>query len=203
MNSQVIVGGHKIEDTPQFRSALEERQSMLLKEFDQKFQDIEKERQLIEEDKAQVERYKNLLLKQRDIMIALTTKLNERDETIVQLQEELDAYDKINREQEDILELKNNRVVLLENLLKKNNIKIPDDKTKTIDKEMYNSKRNERIYTPYEADNNVPTTLLSADEKIRELSSIVNEQEVYFFNLERDKHFEISFAEVYRFRKSE
>ena len=99
MNSQVIIGGHKIEDTPQFRSALEERQTILLKEFDQKFQEFERERQQIEEEKAQVERYKQLLLKQRDIMIALTTKLNERDETIVQLQEELDAYDKINREQ--------------------------------------------------------------------------------------------------------
>ena len=38
-------------------------------------------------------RYKQLLLKQRDIMIALTQRLNERDEQIVELQEELDAYD--------------------------------------------------------------------------------------------------------------
>jgi len=38
-------------------------------------------------------RYKQLLLKQRDIMIALTSRLNERDETIARLQEELDAYD--------------------------------------------------------------------------------------------------------------
>ena len=28
-------------------------------------------------------------------MIALTTRLNERDETIIQLQEELDAYDRL------------------------------------------------------------------------------------------------------------
>ena len=48
--------------------------------------ELEKERQLIVEDKAQVDRYKQLLLKQRDIMIALTSRLNERDETIVQLQ---------------------------------------------------------------------------------------------------------------------
>jgi kinesin family protein 3/17 len=53
-----------------------------------------------------VDRYKQLLLKQRDIMIALTTRLNERDETIIQLQEELDAYDRIHRETEDILEIK-------------------------------------------------------------------------------------------------
>ena len=63
-------------------------------------QEIEKERVQIEEDKQYVDRYKQLLLKQRDIMIALTSRLNERDETIIQLQEELDAYDRINRETE-------------------------------------------------------------------------------------------------------
>ena len=52
----------------------------------------------MEEDKAQVDRYKQLLLKQRDIMIALTARLNERDDTIIQLQEELDAYDRSYRE---------------------------------------------------------------------------------------------------------
>jgi hypothetical protein len=46
-----------------------------------------------EENKAQVERYKQLLLKQRDVMLNLTTRLNERDEQILRLQEELDAYD--------------------------------------------------------------------------------------------------------------
>jgi len=40
-----------------------------------------------------VDRYKQLLLKQRDIMIALTGRLNERDEQILTLQEELEAYD--------------------------------------------------------------------------------------------------------------
>ena len=34
----------------------------------------------------QVDRYKQLLLKQRDIMIALTARLNERDEQIMGLQ---------------------------------------------------------------------------------------------------------------------
>lgn len=40
-----------------------------------------------------MERYKSLLLKQRDIMIALTQRLNERDEQILGLQAELEAYD--------------------------------------------------------------------------------------------------------------
>lgn len=75
-----------------------------------KMQEIEKERIQIEEDKQQVDRYKQLLLKQRDIMIALTSRLNERDETIIQLQEELEAYDKINRDTEHFMELKNMRI---------------------------------------------------------------------------------------------
>jgi kinesin family protein 3/17 len=87
--------------------------------------ELEQERQSIEEDKAQVDRYKQLLLKQRDIMIALTARLNERDESvrlcaassvspvlltrwrqIVALQEELDAYDRHQRMMEDILDQK-------------------------------------------------------------------------------------------------
>ena len=51
MNSQMLIGGKKIEDTPQFRSALEEKQRILRKEFDEKMQEIEKERIQIEEDK--------------------------------------------------------------------------------------------------------------------------------------------------------
>ena len=85
MNSQMLIGGKKIEDTPQFRSALEEKQKIIRLEYEEKLQEIEKERTQIEEDKAQVDRYKQLLLKQRDIMIALTSRLNERDETIIQL----------------------------------------------------------------------------------------------------------------------
>ena len=62
--------------------------------------DLEKERQSLNEDKAQVDKYKQLLLKQRDIMIALTTRLNERDETIIQLQEELNNLEKLGAEVE-------------------------------------------------------------------------------------------------------
>ena len=41
----------------------------------------------------QVDRYKLLLGKQRDIMIALSARLNQRDEQILKLQEELETYD--------------------------------------------------------------------------------------------------------------
>ena len=114
MNSQMLVGGRKIEDTPQFRSALEEQQRLIRQEYEGKLSEIEREREQIEEDKQQVDRYKSLLQKQRDIMIALTSRLNERDETIIQLQEELDAYDRIHRETEQVIELKQMRVQQLE-----------------------------------------------------------------------------------------
>ena len=91
---------------------------MIRKEYDEKMQEIEKERIQIEEDKQQVDRYKQLLLKQRDIMIALTSRLNERDETIIQLQEELEAYDRINRDTEQCMELKNYRIEQLQSFIK-------------------------------------------------------------------------------------
>ncbi len=47
-------------------------------------------------------------------MIALTSRLNERDETIIQLQEELDAYDRIHRETEQVIEAKSMRMMELE-----------------------------------------------------------------------------------------
>ena len=122
MNSQLLIGGRKIEDTPQFRNALEQQQKIIREQYEKKLLDLEKERQIIEEDKAQVGQYKQLLLKQRDIMIALTGRLNERDETIIQLQEELDAYDRIHRETEEALELKTEQVTKFEAILKEKNI---------------------------------------------------------------------------------
>ena len=43
-------------------------------------------------------------------MIALTARLNERDETIIQLQEELEAYERIHKESEMQADLKQERV---------------------------------------------------------------------------------------------
>ena len=106
LNSQLLIGGMKIEDTPQFKSALEERQREIRQEYEGRLGELEKERQQMEEDKAQVDRYKQLLLKQRDIMIALTARLNERDDTIIQLQEELDMIDRSYRESDQIKSLR-------------------------------------------------------------------------------------------------
>lgn len=73
-------------------------------EYAERLLELDRERQAVAEDKEQVERYKHLLLKQRDIMLSLTTRLNDRDETILLLQEEVDAYDRHVQSLEEELE---------------------------------------------------------------------------------------------------
>ena len=83
------------------------------------------ERETIEEEKAQVDRYKQLLLKQRDIMIALTQRLNERDEQIMALQDELDAYDRHQKELEEKLDEKTAALIHLQRVTMEHNANSP------------------------------------------------------------------------------
>ena len=187
MSEQMITGGHKIEETPQFQNALKNQ----LKLYENKILEIEKERQQLEEDKAENKEYKELLMKQRDIMNALTYKLNERDEHIAQLQEELESTEK----NEQGLR---NRVQFLENILTEK--KIPF----LIDNYNYNNINNFKknnagnfssSYLPYEAETNSkqfegrPIIMLSSKEKINELRSIISEQEnkIHFLDLVSQK----------------
>ena len=52
MNSQILIGGRKIEDLPQFQSALKQQQQKIRQEFKQEYESklnaIEKEREQIE-----------------------------------------------------------------------------------------------------------------------------------------------------------
>ena len=52
----------------------------------------------------------------------MTARLNERDETIIQLQEELDAYDRVNKESEEVSERRRARVKRLESALTDNGL---------------------------------------------------------------------------------
>jgi hypothetical protein len=107
---------------------------------------------------------------------------------IVQLQEEIDAYDKINREQEELLESRNERVTTLENILRRHNLPFPEDVMNNVvgnSREKMNRKNNnEKVYIPYEVEKNAKDleggiiTMLSADEKVKELNYIIKEQEV-------------------------
>lgn len=125
LENKIVKGGNKPRNTlGQSNENLEDSTTYDF-EYQKRFVELEKERQQLEEDRAQVDQYKQLLLKQRDIMIALTTRLNERDETIIQLQEELDAYDRIHYETDEMLQIKNIRVEQLEVILKTHNINIP------------------------------------------------------------------------------
>ncbi len=86
MQSSLLLGGREIVNDEDFGD--------LVAQYNDRMATLERERQTVEEDKANIVQYKTLLLKQRDIMIALTGRLSERDSTIKALQEELDAFDR-------------------------------------------------------------------------------------------------------------
>lgn len=144
----------------------------------------------MEESQAQVDRYKSLLQKQRDIMIALTTRLNERDEAIGQLQEELDAYDKIHKEAERSMDFYKRRVSTLENELNRRGINLPNESGD------YHRKDN-RVAPQEDKDTvklgeietfNINYKNLSfAQEKIEELREIAEERERKIEQLEIER----------------
>lgn len=82
MTSQLLVGGHNVEDTPEFRNALAIEHERIRGKYNERLQEIERERENMVHDKSRVDRYKQLLIKQRDIMIQLTARLNERDQSV-------------------------------------------------------------------------------------------------------------------------
>ena len=118
-------GDDKYSDDPHFRNALQEHQEVIRAKYEHRLADLEKERETIEEEKAQVDRYKQLLLKQRDIMIALTQRLNERDEQIMGLQDELDAYDRHQKVLEEKLDEKTAQLIHLQRVIMEHNATSP------------------------------------------------------------------------------
>ena len=96
-----------------FDLKLKNEHARIRDEYESKIRELEADRQEAEEGRAQVGRYKTVLLKQRDIMIALTARLNERDETIIRMQEELKAYDGEYRRVEDALDAKTAELIAL------------------------------------------------------------------------------------------
>jgi len=178
MSSQVLLGGEKIENTPQFLCALEEKHKIIKEEYDKKFHSLEREREQIEEDRAEVDRYKQLLLKQRDIMIALTERLKERDATIIKLQEVLQEYDKSHNEKEKALETKSIKLQFFENLLKTHRIPIPAFSGKSV--------TTERRYAPYlqeTASTENSVHLINGEERVGELMKVVEQQKAIIENL--------------------
>ena len=64
-------------------------------------------------------------------MIALTSRLNERDETIIQLQEELDAYDQITLDVETSAMQKQQRIDQLEQFVTETGYQVPENPFQT------------------------------------------------------------------------
>ena len=184
MNFQLIPGGTKIniEDTPQFQTLLKKNIILLEKDFNEKLSEIEQERKEIQASKEQVDSYNKLILKQNEIMSGLKNKVNESNEAIAQLQEEIEAYESMNKNQENIIENKEKRIKLLENLLSKNNIKFEKEERVTInlfddDDDNNNNKTfKKKIYTKNEKWNNI-NVMLTSDEKISELNKIIEEKD--------------------------
>ena len=74
---------------------------------------MENERSMIAEDKAATEKLKNLLLKQRDVMVALTKRLGERDQEVLELQASLEATEAKLKSAEDVLDKRTAQMIRL------------------------------------------------------------------------------------------
>ena len=164
MKFQMIPGGQKIkiEDTPEFKTLLQKHQILLQKDFNEKLSDLEKEKELIQISKEQVDSYNDLLNKQKETMESLTSSLKEKEDNINHLNEMIDSYEKIINEQDNIIEIKNQRIKLLENILTKNNISFPKDTI--IQTNFFNNKENK---DNNEFNENCITDNFNENEKIK------------------------------------
>ena len=113
MQSQLLVGGQSVQDTPAFKSMLAQEQSRIREEYKRKMAELENERRLIAEDKAATEKLKSLLLKQRDVMVALTKRLGERDKEVLDLQTRLESTEKKLKDTEDALDKRTAQLISL------------------------------------------------------------------------------------------
>lgn len=120
----VSYGNIKVEETPQFRKALEEKQKEMKIEFNKKLIQVQKSEPSVCEIKDNMN---SILYQQRDIMNELTERLNERDDIIIQLQEELDAFDRIQMEQEQEIIKKDMKINQLEGVIREKNIPFPSE----------------------------------------------------------------------------
>ena len=112
-----------IEQTPQFKMALEKNEQILLKEFENKIKEYKNENNIINNN-IEIIRYKNLILKQREMMSDLTKKMNEKDENIIQLKEDKELLETINEQQKYYISSLNKNFNYLIEYCKKNNDKV-------------------------------------------------------------------------------
>jgi hypothetical protein len=132
MQSQLLGAGvaARRETETAMAARLKAEHAKIRHEYEGKIRELEADRQEAEEGRAQVGRYKAVLLKQRDIMIALTARLNERDETIIRMQEELKAYDGEYRRVEDALDAKTAELIALRRAAMQHSAESPSQELK-------------------------------------------------------------------------
>jgi hypothetical protein len=171
---------------------------------------------------AEIERYKNLILKQREMMSELTKKINEKDENIIQLQEDKELLEKINEQGDYYISLLNknfsNLIEYCKNIKNKKNSEDNEDVlnncitlNKKINNDILNKSEskeknilNKKKYLPYNyslennksynlnisslnssmtsmnyinLNNDIQNALLTPEEKIKELKTILKEKE--------------------------
>ena len=191
MKFQMIQGGQKIkiEDTPEFKTLLQKHQILLQKDFNEKLNDLEKEKELIQISKEQVDSYNDLLNKQKETMESLTSDLKEKEENINHLNEMIDSYEKIINEQDNIIEIKNQRIKLLENILIKHNVSFPKDTLTQTQLNFYN-KINEG-----KNKDEIINMKFNGEEQIKNLSNIdsFNNEILNLDNKESDSKIKIKF----------
>lgn len=181
MSFQMIPGGQKIkiEDTPEFKTLLQKHQILLQKDFNEKLSDLEKEKELIQISKEQVDSYNVLLHKQREAMDNLTNNLKEKEDNINHLNEMIDSYEKIINEQDNIIEMKNQRIKLLENILIKNNVEFPKDSLTTNNTPIYISMTSKKNNTKKLNEKNLTNAKVkdNGEEKDNMNNKIINNEE--------------------------
>jgi len=106
MQSQLLVGGAKVEDTPAFRTLLAAEHDRIRARYEARLAELEAERAAAARAAPAPDdgRAMALLLRQRDIMTGLTARLAERDGQLLALQEEVEAYDGRIQRLEDALD---------------------------------------------------------------------------------------------------
>lgn len=65
LERQLLIGGTKVEDHPQFHAALQEVELKLKKEYENRFEALERERERLTQEKAQFEREKTMFSRRR------------------------------------------------------------------------------------------------------------------------------------------
>ena len=203
MNLQMIKGGEKIEETPQFKSALQEME----KDFEKRILEIKKEKEQIEDSKSQVEAYNKLLYQQRDIMNSLSMTLNEKEEAINDLIKNKAELEKTIIEMNKVLKIKDQYIIELEKILDNNKIKHKEYSKLDINNIKFNNNINNSIninnnlnkivinkkahYIPYQLEQNgkefitKAMPLLTSEEKIKELNDIVKYKNKEIFLLKK------------------